>query len=112
MCSGVLSGLASSKLAFSIKYPPASGKKNIIIEKTVMKTPMPTKAFKTLYGKKGTLSRGTPSSSRCSSISMPSGLPAPTSCKATKCIKTRAINMRGNATTCRAKNLETVDPEI
>ena len=77
-----------------------------------MKTPIPTKAFKTLYGKKGTLSRGTPSSSRCSSISMPSGLPAPTSCKATKCIKTRAINIRGNATTCRAKNLETVDPEI
>ena len=30
---------------------------------------------------------------------MPSGLPAPTSCRATRCIKTRAINISGSATT-------------
>ena len=64
-----------------------------------MKTPIPTNAFKTLYGKNGTLSRGTPSSSKYSSISTPSGLPAPTSCNATRCKKTRAIKTRGNATT-------------
>ena len=33
------------------------------------------------------------------SISTPSGLPAPTSCNATRCKKTRAIKTRGNATT-------------
>ena len=73
---------------------------------------MATRAFKILYGKKGTLSKGTPSSSRCFSISTPSGFPAPTSCNATKCIKTRAIKIRGNATTCNAKKREIVAPEI
>ena len=48
----------------------------------------------------------------CFSISTPSGLPAPTSCKATKCIKTNAIKIKGKATTCNAKNLEIVAPEI
>ena len=67
-----------------MKYPPPSGKKNIIIENTVIKTPIATKAFKTLYGKNGTLSSGTPSSSKYFSMSTPSGFPAPTSCKATK----------------------------
>ena len=69
-------------------------------------------AFKTLYGKNGTLSRGIPSSSRNSSISTPSGFPAPTSWSATKWRKTSAIKTNGNATTCNAKNLETVIPEI
>ena len=77
-----------------------------------MKTPIPTNAFKTLYGKKGTLSNGTPSSSRCSSMSTPSGLPAPTSCNATRCKKTKAIRTKGSATTCKAKNLDTVMPEM
>ena len=67
-----------------MKYPPPSGKKNIIIAKTVINTPIATKAFKTLYGKKGTLSKGMPSSSRNSSISTPSGFPAPTSWSATR----------------------------
>jgi len=112
MCSGVDKGLASSKLAFSRKYPPISGKKNMIIEKTIMKTPMPTSALSTLYGKNGTLSKGTPSSSTCFSISMPSGFPAPTSCSATRCMNTKAINIKGSATTCNAKNLDIVAPDI
>ena len=92
-------GFAFSKFAISIKYPPPSGKKNIITEKTIPKTPIATKAFKTLYGKNGTLSRGIPSSSRYFSISTPSGLPAPTSCNATKCKNTKAIKTNGSATT-------------
>ena len=43
---------------------------------------------------------------------MPSGLPAPTSCNATKCMNTRAININGKATTCNAKNLEIVEPDM
>ena len=84
----------------------------MIIENTMPNIPMATNAFKTLYGKNGMLSNGTPSSSRCFSISTPSGFPAPTSCKATKCINTSAINIKGKATTCNAKNLEIVAPEI
>ncbi len=104
---------------YSILTPPDRSEgdrivdfQNIMIEKTIPKIPIATKAFKILYGKNGTLSKGTQSSSRYFSISTPSGFPAPTSCKATKCIKTRAIRIRGSATTCKAKKREIVAPEI
>ena len=79
---GVESGFAGSKFTVSRMYPPPPGKKKTIAQKNNKKYSKHIHHVLCHMDRKVFESKGTPSSSTCFLISIPSGLLEPISCKA------------------------------